>query len=204
MKVYLGPYRNWVGPYQLAEMIPFISEDTAFKIGGWLADTWVNDLCNWIDSKKERKVKIHIDKYDTWNMDYTLALIILPMLKQLQATKHGSQLVDEEDVPPHMRHSDAKEGEYGNDNWIHYKWEWVLKEIIWTFEQLVDTDWQKQYTIEEGELDFDDYPEDEGKDVTPVRWKKQYVINYDGLRAHQERIANGLRLFGKYYQGLWD
>ena len=204
MKVEIGPYRSWIGPYQLADMIPFISEETSEKIGHWLSETWVNNLCNWIDSKKERKVKIRIDKYDTWNMDYTLALIILPMLKQLQETKHGSQLVDEEDVPPHMRHSNAKEGEYGNDNWIHYKWEWVLKELIWTFEQLVDNDWENQYTIEEGELDFDDYPEDEGKDITPVRWKKEYKIDYDGLRAHQERITNGLRLFGKYYQGLWD
>ena len=79
-----------------------------------------------------------------------------------------------------------------------------LKELIWTFEQLVDTDWESQYTIEEGELDFSDHPEDEGKDITPVRWVKEYKIDYDGLRAHQERITNGLRLFGKYYQGLWD
>ena len=41
-------------------------------------------------------------------------------------------------------------------------------------------------------------------DVTPVRWKKAYVINYEGLKAHKERITNGLRLFGKYYRGLWD
>ena len=204
MKVYIGPYKDWIGPYQLAQKIPFISEDTADKIGDWLSETWVKTVCEWFYSKNERKIKVRIDKYDTWSMDDTLAHIILPMLKQLQETKHGSQLVDEEDVPTHMRHSNAKEGEYGNDNWVHYKWEWILKELIWTFEQLVDTDWQHQYTIEEGELDFDDYPEDEGKEVTPVRWKKHYVINYDGLRAHQERITNGLRLFGKYYQGLWD
>lgn len=196
MKVYIGPYRNWVGPYQLADKIPFISEETSEKIGDWLADTWVNDLCHWIHSKQDRKIKIRIDKYDTWSMDHTLALIILPMLKQLQATKQGSQLVDEEDVPPHMR--------YDGENWIHYKWEWVLKELIWTFEQLLDNEWENQYTIQEGELDFEDYPEDEGKEFTPVRWKKEYIINYDGLKAHHDRITNGLRLFGKYYQGLWD
>mgnify|MGYP003344012404 CR=1 FL=1 len=153
MKVEIGPYRRWIGPYQIADWIPFISEDTSFKIGGWLANTWVDDLCRWIDSKKQRKVKIRIDKYDTWSMDHTLALITLPMLKQLQATKVGSQFVDEEDVPPHMR--------YDGENWIHYKWEWVLKELIWTFEQLLDNEWENQYTIQEGELDFDDHPEDE-------------------------------------------
>ena len=200
MKVYIGPYVNWIGPYQIAEKIPFISEETKENIGCWLSKTWVNHLCNWYYSKIDRKIKVRIDHYDTWSMDNTLAHIILPMLKQLRDTKHGSQLVDDEDVPPHMRHG----GTDVYDNWIHYKWEWVLKELIWTFEQLVDTDWQNQYTIEEGELDFDDYPEDEGKEVTPVRWKKEYIINYDGLKAHQQRITNGLRLFGKYYQGLWD
>ena len=200
MKVYIGPYVNWIGPYQIAEKIPFISEETKENIGCWLSKTWVNHLCNWYYSKIDRKIKVRIDHYDTWSMDNTLAHIILPMLKQLRDTKHGSQLVDDEDVPPHMRHG----GTDVYDNWIHYKWEWVLKELIWTFEQLVDTDWQNQYTIEEGELDFDDYPEDEGKEITPVRWKKEYKIDYDGLRAHQERITNGLRLFGKYYQGLWD
>ena len=92
MKVKIGPYTNWIGPYQLADMIPFISEDTSHKIGTWLAETWVNDLCNWIHSKKHRKVQVHIDKYDTWNMNQTLAHIIHPMLIQLRDTKHGSQI----------------------------------------------------------------------------------------------------------------
>ena len=44
MKVYIGPYKNWIGPYQLADMIPFISEDTSFRIGTWLSKTWVNEI----------------------------------------------------------------------------------------------------------------------------------------------------------------
>ena len=211
MRVYIGPYTRWIGPYQISSWIPFISEETADKIGDWLADTWVNDLCNWIESKKQRTVKIHIDKWDTWNMDHTLALIILPMLKQLKATKHGSPNVDDEDLPPEMRYKD-KEGydeqtgewhDYGG-NWVHYRWEWILNELIWTFEQLLDDDWESQYTIVEGELDLEEYPEDEGKDVTPLRWKKEYVIDRVGRDNHQKRITNGLRLFGKYYQNLWD
>ena len=34
-----------------------------------------------------RKESIHIHDYDTWNMDHTLALIALPMLKQLKETE---------------------------------------------------------------------------------------------------------------------
>ena len=36
-----------------------------------------------------RKIKIQIDKWDTYSMDHTLAMIIYPMLLQLKATKHG-------------------------------------------------------------------------------------------------------------------
>ena len=46
-------------------------------------------------------------------MDRTLAHIIIPMLKQLKETKHGSAMVDDEDLPPHMQHGDP----YGDDNW---------------------------------------------------------------------------------------
>ena len=40
-------------------------------------------------SKKERKIDIRIDRYDSWSMDSTLALIIHPLLIQLKETKHG-------------------------------------------------------------------------------------------------------------------
>ena len=201
MKVYLGPYRKWIGPYQLADKIPFIKEETSEKVGDWLNKTWVAKACDWVESKKNRKVSVRIDKYDTWSMDNTLALIIVPMLKQLKETKQGAPYSDLEDVPEHMRYEDTEDS---NTQWIQHRWDWILNEMIWTFEQILDDEWQDRYTIEEGELDFDDYPEDEGKEFRPVRWKKQYVIDYEGLRAHQDRIKNGLRLFGKYFQALWD
>ena len=53
MKVYLGPYVNWIGPYQIADKIPFISEDTQEKIGEWISETWVQDFCEWINSKQK-------------------------------------------------------------------------------------------------------------------------------------------------------
>jgi|694.fasta_scaffold00037_200 hypothetical protein len=210
MRVYIGPYTTWLGPYQIADKIPFVSEETRDKIGEWLANTWVADVCSWIDSKKERKIKIRIDKYDTWNMDSTLALIIVPMLKQLRETKHGAPMVDNDDVPVHMRYDDAApvynendEYIYPTTQWFMHKWDWVLNEMIWAFEQY-DTDWEQQYVIQKGEIDWEDYPEDEGKDAIPLRWKKECIINFEGRQAHQERIANGIRLFGKYYQNLWD
>jgi hypothetical protein len=80
----------------------------------------------------------------------------------------------------------------------------LLDELIWTFEQLNDEDSEKEFWIEHGEIDWEEYPEDEGKTSRPLRWKKEAKVDWVGLRAHQERVANGLKLFGKYYQTLWD
>ena len=38
---------------------------------------------------------VKIDYWDTWSMDHTLSYIIVPMLKQLKATKHGAPYVDD-------------------------------------------------------------------------------------------------------------
>jgi hypothetical protein len=161
--------------------------------------------------RKNRRVDIRIDAYDTWNMDSTLALIVLPMLKQLKATKHGSPHVDNSDVPEFLRGFDRYEF-YGynyqqqdlfltndelqslHDEYIHAKWDWVMDEMIWAFEQLNDDDDESQF------FDHSECGENESIQESASKMK----VDWDGLKAHQERKANGFRLFGKYYQGLWD
>lgn len=34
--------------------------------------------------------------------------------------------------------------------------------------------------------------------------KHTRVYDWKGRKKYEERIANGFRLFGKYYQSLWD
>ena len=34
--------------------------------------------------------------------------------------------------------------------------------------------------------------------------KDTFKIDKDALTKHQKRMTNGFRLFGKYYEGLWD
>jgi hypothetical protein len=195
MKVKIGGYLTWVGAYQLADMIPFISEDTSHKIGEYLSKTKLQDLCEWIYSKRKRTISIKIDTYDTWGMDSTLALIILPMLKQLKATKHGSPLVDDTDVPWYLSSSIFEKESEESWNNLHKKWVYVLDEIIWTFEQLQDaTDWEERYRKETNE-------KYEGANAF---LGNKWDFDRNGMSNHQECINNGLRLFGKYYQGLWD
>lgn len=255
MKINIGPYKNWFGPYQLAEKLCFWAKKETdeygierkpkwvHNFGEYLATGRVNDdkslLLNdeddehktllyrfmlWVDSKRKRREYIRIDEYDTWNMDRTLAMIILPMLKQLKDCKHGSPHVDLDDVPEHLRLVYTGEHNYqqlaldlGDDtdmqsfSWgmIHKRWEWVLDEMIWAFEQhQSDCDWEAQYTS--GNYDMHSEPcdwDDEGKPKLyrlvegPNHTAK---IDLEGRAAHQNRINNGFRLFGKYYQGLWD
>lgn len=209
MKVYIGPYKNWIGPYQLANMIPFISEDTSEKIGDWLSKTWVNDLCEWYYSKLKRNIKVRIDKYDTWSMDNTLALIILPMLKQLKESKHGSPLVDDEDVPEHMRHTFSKgPDDYETDDpWIHYKWEWVMNEMIWAFDKHIDETWEDQFRHDRPDIEWKLISGKEGDEnalYEMIQKNPNYWVDHEGIKEYNDRISNGFRLFGKYYRGLWD
>ena len=215
MKVTIGPYKNWIGPYQIADLLKKIgvSDDKCYEIGTFLAgkdhETLLTKICQWIDKKRTRKVKIRIDKYDTWNMDDTLALIIFPMLKQLRDTKHGSPGT----MPAFSQTSNSGQlcfdfyTEGDSDAWDkgHDQWKEILDEMIWAFEQLQpDCDWEKQFWIVQPELDLDDYPEDEGKLCTPVRWKTEGVCDYEGMKKHSDRIQNGLELFGKHFSSLWD
>lgn len=242
MKIHIGPYTEWLGPYQLAEKILFwrdkYKDKSVYRFGQWLAgDKDLDDetlfgekednksllykFLSWVDSKKKRKVKIKIDRYDTWNMDRTLALIILPMLKQLKETKHGSPFVDDEDVPEHLRSTSARpltdeEKSCGHtDDNFHLRWDWVMDEMIWSFEQhQPDCDWESKFHT--GTSDYrmkkDEsrtYPNPEtGEEESVYEMvegpKHTRVFDRDGYEQYAKRISNGFRLFGKYYQGLWD
>jgi hypothetical protein len=209
MRINIGPYINWVGPYQIIDLLKKVgvSEDRCHSIGEYLSHTKLNDLCKWIHSKRKRKVVIHIDDYDVWNLNDTLAMIALPMLKRLKERKHGYALVDDEDVPEEIRSTNAppKENEWDTDAMAESRWEYVLNEIIWAFEQLhPDNDWEKQY--ESGVHDIILVQSKDHPDCKEMQHGPNYTfkIDHEGRKAHQSRIDNGMRLFGAYYGALWD
>ena len=228
MKVKIGPYTRWVGPYQIAEALCWwakpVRDEHGFQskpefvhnFGTWLStnkygsDSWITKVCQWIESKKSRQIYVKIDRYDTWGMDSTLALIVLPMLRQLQATKHGAPNTDDADVPEHLSSTAAapKESEYDTDSNHFLRWDWVLGEMIFAFECKSDDSWQEKYRS--GTIDFKTEPcawDDAGK---PTLYQMvsgpndTYECDYEGMAVEQARITNGFRLFGKYYENLWD
>lgn len=209
MYVKIGPYKNYWGPYQIADLLQYVgvSEDTCDKIGKKLSGTFVNDICQWIESKRHRKVKVRIDNYDVWSMDTTLACIILPMLKRLERQQHGAPHVDDEDVPVHIRSYSAakKENEYDVDDFHFIRWEWVMNELIWTFEQLhPDNDWESQYYSGQTDIIFRECDDKKGFSEMVRGPSDTFSFDKEGIEAHQKRISNGLRLFGRYFQSLWD
>ena len=227
MKVNIGPYKNWVGPYQIAELLCFWAKPVADKYGFKSKPDWVHDfgtwlsggenkestllkVCQWIHSKRIRQAYVRIDKYDTWGMDSTLGLIILPMLKQLKANTHGAPCVDDEDVPDELKSTSAlpKESEYDTDSNHHKRWDWVLEQMIFAFECKNDDSWQDKYRS--GEIDMNFEPNAWDADGKPTMYemvsgpKDTYSCDYEGMEKEQKQISNGFRLFGKYYENLWD
>ena len=136
----------------------------------------------------DRHEEVILHNYDTWSMDHTLALIALPMLKQLKDIKHGVPIIDYEDMPPHLQYipraydsraiydmfdqmqqpewDDLHENEFQRQVKC---WDWMMDEMIWAMEQVIDEDIDR---------------------ITDTKY--------------QDRMANALKLFGKYYRSLWD
>ena len=241
MKIYISRYRNhWISPYTIIDYLFFWtdwSRCSRWTLTETLADEkreksqyvdhpeWVdrwadrltpisgfiNRVLDWIHPRIEY---VKIDPWDTWSMDHTLAAIVLPMLRQLQATKHGSPNVADEDVPEHLRSTAAppKENEYDTDDNHFLRWDWVMDEMIFAFEKKNENDWQSEF--HSGEIDMLWIPVDKDGNEVPKGDHKYYEMkrgpndtshwDSEGMEAVQKRISNGFRLFGKYYEGLWD
>ena len=146
-------------------------------------------------------------------MDHTLSYIVLPMLRQLNKTKHGAPNTDDEDVPEHLRSTVAepKENEWDTDSNHFLRWDWIMSEMIYAFECELDDTWEDKYwTGEWGKPDFVKSDQEYPNPKTGVM-ESTYQLNpgtrkcdWDGLKREQARIQNGFRLFGKYYTALWD
>jgi hypothetical protein len=220
MKINIGPYKNWYGPYQITDYLFFWTKRHHHdeidrwdyrikeKFGDWLADTKFADFCSWIDSKRERRISVKLAPYDTWSMDHTLSLIIHPMLVQLKETKHGAPFTDDEDVPEHLRSTNAepKKEEWETDSLFFERWNWILDEMIWAFYQEANDDPDapefpkpgKSYakSIEqEGFTEMLVPPDDEEGNLEKYRTEND---------KFERRKQNAFLLFGKYYRSLWD
>jgi hypothetical protein len=134
-----------------------------------------NWLYSWFGYSPQQSVKVKIDKWDTWSMDHTLAHVIHPMLVQLKATTHG--------YPGGLTEK---------------KWDSIMDEMIWAFEQKLRDNWEGDY------YEYREMGPEESKDPDSLFGLKLVWEDPEGRAAHQKRMTNGFKLFGKYYENLWD
>lgn len=212
MKINIGPYKSHITTHRIkCDYLELMYGDDWFEIKEdqyiWLDRlvVWALDGIDYclkpINKFCTRKIKIKYHNYDTWSLDHTLALIILPGLQQLKATNHGFSNVDNEDLPTTCL-KDASGEE---------RWEWVMDEMIWAFNEIAN-----------------DYPESDkfSSGVSDIVWTKvnengeedpeggysrmdkgpnnTFNIDFEARKKYDERIKRALILFGKYYQALWD
>lgn len=165
----------------------------------------------------DRHITVEIENFDTWSLDHTLALIILPALIQLKNTKQG--------VPSEF----ADTGGDGSSNQYCFEfysettryafdqkakqWDEILDKMIWSFQQLVEDEYDDLYHHGKPEYDF---VKTDKQITNPISGKvedtfqmvdknpKEHWYDYVGHRMHEQRIQEGLDLFGKYYRNLWD
>lgn len=175
------------------------------------------DIKKYNNGPSERKIKVQIDKFDTYSLDHTLAVIILPALIQLKETMKG--------VPNEF----AQVGGDTNDSQMCFdfysdshdesfelgckKWNEVLDKMIWAFDQIVKDDYSDLYHHGNIELEW---IKSDTKHLNPFTGKMEetyemvdknpdeHWYDHTGMMKHEERIQEGLELFGKYYRNLWD
>jgi len=234
MKVKIKKYPRFFGPYQLVEKLMFWvpkekdeygfphTSDRVHRAGEWYADTWLGEAHSWLANKyvdivEKRRVCVHIDPWDSWSADHTLADIILPVLIDLKRSKQGAPNVDQEDVPENMRPGKLEIEQYNTDGTtdalFFKRWDWVLDEMIWAFSEHVK-DWDEaDGKFWSGERDIVWTPVDEdGNEVAKEDSKYSRMdrgpndtseFDSEGYEAYMDRKQNGFRLFGKYYTSLW-
>ena len=222
MRVKIGPYISWIGPYQIAEKLLFWKDpntdagaDAIDAFGKWLAetksgkDTLLTRFCSWIHDKSNRKIKVRIDEYDCWSADHTLALVISPTLKLFRDRIRSAPFVDDEDVPDDLKSTSApplteeeKNTGHTDENWFK-RWDWVVGEMSWAFEQSTRTDWESDFHSGKSDLQFVKIEGSENYEMITGP-NDTFKIDIDGMKAHRERMTNGRRLFAKYYESLWS
>lgn len=190
---------SWPGDNEYTKFEKFLEKFDDF------VQEFYDKTINKVINGRKRKINVRIDPYDTWSMDHTLAHIILPMLRQLKETKHGAPSVDDEDVPEHLRSTSAppKKNEYDTDENFFKRWDYVLDEMIYTFECEVDDNWDSQF--HSGNIDFEFIKEETGDMHRLEKGPNDtHVFDMNSYTQAMNRRNKAMLLFGKYYHSLWS
>ena len=164
-----------------------------------------------------RKINVQIDRFDTWSTDHTLATIIYPALIQLKQTKQGipNDFVEVGGEEYSTQQSFDFYIESHDEAWNEgaKRWDETLDKMIWAFHQIAFEDYGDKY--HHGKSDYD-WVKSDKTFPNPITGKvedtfqmvdknpDEHWYDAEGHQLHEDRIQEGLDLFGKYFRALWD
>lgn len=164
-----------------------------------------------------RKIDVQIDGFDTYSLDHTLAKIIFPALIQLKHTKHGVPndfaMVGGEDYLDQQCFDFYKDEDGSLFDQRCKAWDEALDKMIWSFQQLCEDEYDSKYHHGTPKYDWVEsdklYPNPISGKMEPTyqmvdKNPDEHWYDHVGHLLHEERIQEGLDLFGKYYRALWD
>ena len=135
--------------------------------------------------RKNRAYHIHIDNYDTWNIDYTLATIIHPLLCKFRDTHHSYPDVD--------RYEDE----------CYHEWDQQG-----SFEEILDRDAESKYYEELWNTRINKMCRAFGLIIHKDDHERAAYESDEGYSSYMDEYYNtideGLHLFVKWYGHLWD
>ena len=110
------------------------------------------------EPKKDKSADtIHIDNFDCWSLDYTLARIIHPALIRLKEIKHGYPELWEDGMVTHHNWDRQLHFDFIDEdietNYLIDKWNGVLDKMIYSFGKIMEDayfDNEEWETIQEG------------------------------------------------------
>lgn len=207
MKFVYGKFKDYFGPYQFADLLQKvgISEDKCYAIGGKLP----NAPFEFINKFRKQNIVVKIEPHDTWNMDTTLAYIIVPMLKQLKENKNGipAEFIHPLDSTMHTDWGMQQLELLPVDEYNGYSeksWNDALDAMIWSFNELLES----ASNPEHREYYWVPRSEQSKKNKTDLEIALGVTYEYDIDRVlmeeYYERMQKGFDLFGKHYCSLWD
>jgi len=155
----------------------------------------LNKTINRYNEWRGQKVRVHVENHDIWSADATIAHMVLPLLEKLRDEKHGYPLIDPKEIeglPKELKPKKKEAEEYSKkglpDPKAEARWNWVLNEMIFAMECIIDNSWEDEF-----------FGRDDPDDMLSVK-----MIDKEGYDNTHKRIDRGLRFFGLWFRALWD
>lgn len=233
MKIKIGPYKNYFGPYQLAQKLMFWipkekdeygfphTADKVHRFGEWLAYGSIEPETDTYRLENDSRSSTLLNKFLGW-IDSKKKRKIDVQIHDYDTWDMAEtlgfvirpmlyQLKDEKNGAPYVDLEDCPEHLHpkskpkdGETDEFHFdRWDWILDEMIFAFE-----------TLQGGK--YEDWEEQFYSGNMDIYWKKvdegyemkhgpshTQTFNREEFEQYEKRIQNGFVLFGKYYRSLW-